>query len=486
MGNSVISKLLVGCQRDFHILFGCLNMSLPSEITRELLSDSSSSGAALHHLKDRFHTPEAAKMSNLYLALTKIADGTDVLETLIEPLLDLCGMENVVIVYSSLCVLHMLLKLLLELEKNVGRRIGYKLLNGIYCIGSHFFFLSFIVVVPVLCTLLRDNVIIEGLHDGNDLVDSGVKDGNLFNEELVRRKESWSHQNSLQPHVNWIYLFEIMHQIAMRITEERERVEAVSIMKLLFLRSNAYFERDQFSQKIVFKTISELLKKNAGLSVKKHGLRLLYLVLNCPKLLAAFCCGCKEGDDSSSMDGNEFASDIQIFKIILQGLSDCVVSHRGGLLELKVSRNAILVLAFLSSSGQPGFEILVSHRFSSRGVNYLMLILQLLVSEMDLEVGAYEQQPEIFRERTFLIREILILLNRLVSNPSYSATVLRDLTTTRDMAGLTIDVASRLSRKAKKNGQQDSMVKHIRETEIVDLALLFKKRVFTYLGDDLS
>ncbi|XP_020226360.1 uncharacterized protein LOC109807992 [Cajanus cajan] len=453
MGNSVISKLLVGCQRDFHILFGCLNMSLPSEITRELLSDSSSSGAALHHLKDRFHTPEAAKMSNLYLALTKIADGTDVLETLIEPLLDLCGMENVVIVYSSLCVLHMLLKLLLELEKNVGR---------------------------------RDNVIIEGLHDGNDLVDSGVKDGNLFNEELVRRKESWSHQNSLQPHVNWIYLFEIMHQIAMRITEERERVEAVSIMKLLFLRSNAYFERDQFSQKIVFKTISELLKKNAGLSVKKHGLRLLYLVLNCPKLLAAFCCGCKEGDDSSSMDGNEFASDIQIFKIILQGLSDCVVSHRGGLLELKVSRNAILVLAFLSSSGQPGFEILVSHRFSSRGVNYLMLILQLLVSEMDLEVGAYEQQPEIFRERTFLIREILILLNRLVSNPSYSATVLRDLTTTRDMAGLTIDVASRLSRKAKKNGQQDSMVKHIRETEIVDLALLFKKRVFTYLGDDLS
>lgn len=57
--------------------------------------------------------------------------------------------------------------------------------------------------------------------------------------------------------------------------------------------------------------------------------------------------------------------------------------------------------------------------------------------------------------------------------------------TTRDMAGLTIDVASRLSRKEKKTEQQDSMVKHIRETEIVDLARLFKKRVFTYLGDDL-
>ncbi|XP_017427951.1 protein SENSITIVE TO UV 2 [Vigna angularis] len=452
MGHNVISKLLASCQRDFHILFGCMNMSLPSEITRELFSDLSSSGVALHHLKDRYLTPEAAKISNFYLALTKIADGTDILETLIGPLLDLCGMENVVIVHSSLCVLYMLLKLLLELENNAGR---------------------------------RDNVIIEGLCDGKDLVDFGVKDENLVDEEIESRKECQNHQNSLQPHVNWVSLFEIMHQIAMRITEERVRVEAVSIMKLLFLRSNGYFEREQFSQKIVFKTISELLKKDAGLCVKKHTLRLLYLVLNCPKLLAAFCCGCKEGDASSAMNENESTSDFQYFKIILQGLSDCVAPHRSGLLGLKVSRNVILVLAFLASSGQPGFEIFVGHKLSNRGVNYLMLILQLLVSEMDLETESYEQQAEIFRERTFLIREILILLNRLVSNPSYSGTVLRGLTSTRDMAGLTIDVASRLSRKGKKN-EPDSMVKHIRETEIVDLARLFKKRIFAYLGDNVS
>ncbi|KAL2606220.1 hypothetical protein AAZV13_09G170100 [Glycine max] len=301
MGTNVISKLLVGCQRDFQVLFGCMNMSLPSEITRELLSDLSSSGVALHYLKDRFHTPEAAKISNLYLALTKIADGTDVLKTLIEPLLDLCGMENVVIVHSSLCVLHMVLKLLLELEKNVGR---------------------------------RDNVFIEGLCIGKGLADSGVKDGNIFNEEIGSRKECQSHQNSLQPRVNWIYLFEIMHQIAMKITEERVRVEVVSIMKLLFLQSNAYFERERFGQKIVFETISELLKKDAGLSVKKHALRLLYLVLNCPKLLAAFCCGCKERDDSSAMDDNDLALHFQNFKIILQGLSDCVASCRGGILDI--------------------------------------------------------------------------------------------------------------------------------------------------------
>lgn len=74
LGSAVISKLLVGCQRDFHILFGCMSMSAspPSEITRKLLTDISSSGVFLHHVKDFFHTPEAAKVSHLYLALTKV------------------------------------------------------------------------------------------------------------------------------------------------------------------------------------------------------------------------------------------------------------------------------------------------------------------------------------------------------------------------------------------------------------------------------
>jgi hypothetical protein len=72
------------------------------------------------------------------------------------------------------------------------------------------------------------------------------------------------------------------------------------------------------------------------------------------------------------------------------------------------------------------------------------------------------------------MREILILLNRLVSSPSYSATVLRDLTNTRR---LTLDVAIRLSQKGNENKQLDGLVKQIRQTEIVDLARIFKKRV---------
>lgn len=72
LGSSVISKLLVGCQRDFHILFGLMNINLPSKITMEFLIDRPSSGVALQYIKDCFHTPEAAKVSQLYLVLTKV------------------------------------------------------------------------------------------------------------------------------------------------------------------------------------------------------------------------------------------------------------------------------------------------------------------------------------------------------------------------------------------------------------------------------
>ncbi|TXG54169.1 hypothetical protein EZV62_019425 [Acer yangbiense] len=69
-----------------------------------------------------------------------------------------------------------------------------------------------------------------------------------------------------------------------------------------------------------------------------------------------------------------------------------------------------------------------------------MLILQVLVSEIDMEAAADNVKADIFRARTLLIREALILLNRLVSNPAYAAIVLQVLTSTRDMAALTIDV----------------------------------------------
>ncbi|KAJ7943895.1 putative Dimerizations protein [Quillaja saponaria] len=472
LGRNVVSKLLVACQTDFHLLFGCMHMDQSSKITMKLLADGRFSSAALRDRKDSFHTAEAAKVSHLYSVLTKIIEGMDRVDALIEPLLILCHLENVAVVHSSLCILHVFLKHLSSLEKNCGR---------------------------------RDNVLVEGLRFGNDVVDchgfEGAKDGNLFhmskeetslagcdppqirfsNAEILSKRGYLNHRNAVAPSVDWASLFEAMHQIAMKISEACVRVEAVSIMNVILVRSNAYFEREKICQVMIFETVSQLLRKEAGLHVKKHTLQLLYLLLSCPKVLVTFCSGCKEGEQGA-VDDNACTSNSQRFKTILQGLADCVACHGNGIQELKLRRNAILVLAFLASSGKGGFEIFVSHRLS-REENFLSLILQVLVSEMDIEVAGCTKPPEIFRQRTLLMRETLILLNRLVSNPSYSAAVLRGLTNNRDIASLTIDIVNRLSWKSKKFEEHESMERQMRETEIVDLARVLKKRVFAYLGD---
>ncbi|XP_039001387.1 protein SENSITIVE TO UV 2-like [Hibiscus syriacus] len=109
--------------------------------------------------------------------------------------------------------------------------------------------------------------------------------------------------------------------------------------------------------------------------------------------------------------------------------------------------------------------------------------MQLLASELDLEATVNTDSDETFKARTLLIREVLILLNRLVSNPVQSATVLRLLTNNRDMVSLTIDVENRLSKKEPKQRLSGSITKQMRESEIVDLGRMFKRRVSTYLGE---
>ena len=52
--------------------------------------------------------------------------------------------------------------------------------------------------------------------------------------------------------------------------------------------------------------------------------------------------------------------------------------------ELKLRRNTVLLLAFLSSSGKAGFEILVSNTLHKNS-NFLSLILQVVVSEVEQE-----------------------------------------------------------------------------------------------------
>lgn len=285
----------------------------------------------------------------------------------------------------------------------------------------------------------------------------------------------------------WLSLYQYMHQIITKHSEESLRTEAVSIMILLLLRTDAYAEREMYGEVPVFLSISQLLRKEAGVGVQKQAVHLLYLLLNCPKLMSMFCSSTKEEEATADAPATnaETASTFQGLGDVLDGLADCLICRGNGApttMVLKLQRNAIILLAFLASSGRHGFELLLG-RSHSRRTNFLHMILQVLASEIDVESSECIQPSDDFRERTLLIREALILLNRLASNSQYSTPVLRVLTKRRDMAILTIDIASRLSRKDKWLQQSDTMTRQMRESEIADLARIFKKRVFNFLGD---
>ncbi|OMO87801.1 hypothetical protein CCACVL1_08753 [Corchorus capsularis] len=442
-GRDLISKLYAVCSSDISVLFGFISMNLPFK-TMESVAVESSANMALQQSTDSFLNTEAAKVFRFYSALTKISSGMLKLEVIFEALFDLCTVEN--------------------------------------------------------CTLLRENVLVEHLHCGSSVdeifghetsgrvsvgmggtyasrVPTGISPSEA--ETLCKIGHSNMGLSLVFSFVNWIYLFELMHQIVMKRSEEYIRLEAVSIMNVILTRSDAYTDREKFGLIQVFGSISQLLKKEAGLLVQKEAVRTLYLLLNCPKLVVTFCSGCTIVASAGAEDDEENTAS---FKGILEGLVDCIACCGNSLQALELRKNAIALLAFIASSGKSGFEILVHFKLS-RGVNFLTVILQILVSEMDLEASVYPESVETSRARMLLIREVLILLNRLVSNPVHSATVLRLLTKSRDMVSLTVDVANRLSKNEQKPTQFDPITKQMRESEIVNLGRIFKRRVSTYLGE---
>ncbi|KAB1216341.1 hypothetical protein CJ030_MR4G026755 [Morella rubra] len=80
-------------QADLHVLFGFMSRNV-SRSTRDPVADGSSTDVALKLHMHSFHTSEAARVSHLYSVLTKISDGVVPLESLFEPLLDLCSLAN--------------------------------------------------------------------------------------------------------------------------------------------------------------------------------------------------------------------------------------------------------------------------------------------------------------------------------------------------------------------------------------------------------
>ncbi|KAH7576479.1 hypothetical protein JRO89_XS01G0078900 [Xanthoceras sorbifolium] len=506
LGKNLISKLFVACSLEFHVLFGCMNVNTSSN---SLAVETSADIALQCHIHS-YPSAEAAKLSQLYSMLTKIGNGMVQLEALIEPLLDLCGVENVAIVNRSLRILHVFLKHLLTLD----RKAEASALLSVYYVLMNFDLIF-------QCTLLRDNVMIEGHQSRNNIGDfhgANSATNRLFcrrgdeascagcimlgiispEADGLCKKAYWSSGRAAGlSYIDWVSIFELMNQIALRNTEEYVRSEAVSIMNMIVMSSYSYMDREKFGQPLVFDNISQLLRKEAGLHVQKVALHLLYLLLNYladenfqlphiqlgPKIFAALCSECEDGENAGAANQSyKNPSANKAFIMILEGLADCIACSGNGVQDLELRRNAVVVLAFLASSGKCGFEGLVNHKLC-REANFLMLILQVLVSEIDMEAAAHNVNADILRARTLLIREALILLNRLVSNPAYAAIVLQVLTSSRDMASLTIDVANRLSRKDQRMRKSDSTTRQMRESEVVDLGRVFRRRVFTYLGD---
>ncbi|CAN7102601.1 unnamed protein product [Brassica rapa subsp. narinosa] len=463
---NLISELLLACSTDLQILFGFMNTSTPpQEKNRQAaktLSNEQSSKAL-----------ESEKVYHLYSAVTKISYGLVNLKTLVEPLLDLCKAENAILVHRSLHVLHVLLEHVCGVEKKfdvrdnitdeepssseVAEFHGYKGRKTNLSIGESVYSSS--------------SIPLQGRSDAETSKKSQEGDTD-------KAQPSWD--------ANWYSLFELMNQIACRRTEENVKLEAVSIMNIIVMRTNAYTERETFVTKEVFESISLLLKKEAGLRVRKGAIHLFFLLLNCPKVLARFDSLHEENKSSASENnsqGNLFA--LGAFRKIFEGLADCLTSPRKTSEDLELCRNVIMILALAASSGNSGYELLSSHNLP-QDTSFLMLILHLLAAEIDSESTELHPNAEIFKARTLLMREILILLNRLVSGSSSSCTILRELTNSRDMASLTVDAATRLSRKRNLLGQPESSVERTRGSEITDLARIFKRRVFAFLGDNSS
>lgn len=463
----LVTELYKICEADFHVLFGCLN------------SPGNGSNMASPDQHSPFQPLEFAKVLHVFSVFTKISNGILRLEDLLEALVDLCNLKNVFIVRWSVCVLHKILDF-----SSMGNEFGK-----------------------------RENVTVEEPICGNNEYDTNgcgnkskeslsfanvadmLKQGQIPSElrlSIAKTPDISGFSNHcFATSVSGVYLvslFERMCQISTESNDERIRCEALSVMNLILMRHNAYLERDKFAGESVFQSLSKLLRRGAGFSVQDRAVHALYLLCNCPKVIAMISSCLKEDGGlacSKDVNANNSFTAFQGLDEILIGLADCVACYGSATAEeMKLRRNAIFFLAFLGSSGRSGFEILLKYRLP-KGTNFIAIILQSILSDLDLLASKSAKRSGQFTEQSLLIREALIFLNRLVSHPQYSFPVLEALTATRDTASMTVDVANRLTQKSKFLWPDNNTTKQIRESEILDLARLFKKRVFTFLGDNI-
>ncbi|KAG2648266.1 protein SENSITIVE TO UV 2-like isoform X2 [Panicum virgatum] len=424
---NLISKIIVSCSEEILSLLQCTRLTDNCQTSSEA---SSSMNEAISQVYDMF-----VKMNNENIPI----------QAFLEALLNLCAFDNAAIVSRTLRILLSILQHLL----NYGTK-----------------------------TSERTNVSVEpyvNIHMEDNHKDSSALLSPLDAENLLRQ-----HNMSL-PFAFWSSVFTVMLQIVVKYSEETIRTDALSVMILILRTTDPKEERHRFGFTSIMTRLHLLLQKENGLLVKKHSVRLLFLLLNCPVMLKLLCSGGKDGseqmesegcgndglkllcsggkDGSKQMESEGCENDrSQVISSVLVDLSECLSCE-----EIELCRLVIVLLAYIASSGKLGYEVLLGP-VSARGASFLELVMQVLASQMQ-----YETQ-ELQRERCLLMREALILLNRLASHANFSKPTLEVLTSSKLCATLTIDVANRLPQTRMAN-------------DLAELAQKFRSRVYAFLEE---
>ncbi|CAD6248215.1 unnamed protein product [Miscanthus lutarioriparius] len=339
-------------------------------------------------------------ISQVYDMFIKMNSGKISIQTFLEALLNLCAFDTAAIVGRTLRVLLRVLQHLLH--------------HGAMSSG-------------------RNNVSVEpyvNIHMENNHKDCSTLLSPLDTEDSLRQ------HNMFLPFTLWSSLFTAMLQIGVKYSEETIRTDALSIMILI---------------------------KENGLLVKKHSVRLLFLLLNCPVMLKLLCSGGKDGSEQMESEACENNKSQEVISSVLADLSDCLTSEATCSLGIELCRLVIILLAYIASSGKLGYDVLLGP-VSARGASFLEMIMEVLASQMQ-----YETQ-ELLKERCLVMREALILLNRLASHTNYSKPTLEVLTRSKICAILTIDVANRLPQTRMAN-------------DLAELAQKFRSRVYAFLEE---
>ncbi|XP_047078804.1 protein SENSITIVE TO UV 2-like [Lolium rigidum] len=433
LGRSLISKILASCSEEMLTL-------LQSTRSPDKCENSSEGSSSMHNA-----------ISEVYDIIIKVNSDAVPVQTLLEALLNLCVVGNVVVVGRALRILYSILQNLLTHGVKSNQR------NNV-----------------IIGTNVNSNMEMEST---NRLLNApGMKN-------LVRSEDGLRIGNMFLPSTFWPSFFTAVLQIALKYSEESIRVDALSIVILVVRTSDPKVEREKFGFTSVMESLHPLLQKENGLLVKKHSVHLLFLLLNCPTMLKLLCNRGTDGPEVMEAVGSENDRSQQAISAVLQDLSECLTCEATSSLELKLCRLVVNLLAYIASSGKLGYQVLLDS-VTANGSSFLELIMEVLASQMEQEVDFSTEAHELLKERYLLMREALILLNRLASHAMFSKPTLEVLVGSGNQcASLTIDTANRLPQRSKYPLRHLTELNPQMANDLAELAQKFRSRVYGFLEE---